>query len=128
MEAKSTAPTQVINILYVDLIDVRDSITRQLRLPMENGITWGDFELPDTLIAGSYRISAYTAWMRNGGVDSFFDQTIRVVSSGEQIINAKVEQHHTTFGQHYQPQLLSMELVNFYLMMIAGVVAFGNLV
>lgn len=90
-EAKSAMPSQISNVLYVELIDMRDSITRQLRLPMENGITWGDFALPDSLIAGTYRIRAYTEWMRNEGPDSFFDKTISVVAADEKMVMAQVE-------------------------------------
>ncbi|GAB3932572.1 TonB-dependent receptor [Mucilaginibacter myungsuensis] len=63
-------------ILYVDLINDRDSIKQSLKLMVSNGIAWGDFSLADTLRAGNYRVRAYTNYMRNAGGDYFFDKTL----------------------------------------------------
>lgn len=72
------------SVLNVELIDGRDSIKRAIKLPVQNGVTWGDFALPDSLEAGSYRIRAYTNYMRNAGEDYFFDKTIQI---GNAVIN-----------------------------------------
>jgi TonB-dependent SusC/RagA subfamily outer membrane receptor len=79
--AKTSAPSTISNMLYVELIDQDDSIKRQIMLPMESGITWGDFKLPDSLSEGNYRIRAYTQWMRNAGPAFFFDKTIKIGNS-----------------------------------------------
>ncbi len=68
-------------ILNVDLIDDKDSVKQSVKLPVLNGLTWGDFALPDTFKEGNYRIRAYTNWMRNAGEDYFFDKTITIVNS-----------------------------------------------
>jgi len=62
-------------IIYVDLINDRDSIKQTLKLPLTNGTASGDFSLPDTLKAGNYRLRAYTNYMRNAGSEYFFDKT-----------------------------------------------------
>ncbi|MES2651558.1 MAG: TonB-dependent receptor [Bacteroidota bacterium] len=77
-DARTSQPALESNILYVELISETDSISKQLRLPMENGISWGDFKLPDTLVEGNYRIRAYTQLMRNAGPDFFFDKAIKI--------------------------------------------------
>ncbi|MEN0056683.1 MAG: TonB-dependent receptor plug domain-containing protein [Mucilaginibacter sp.] len=69
------------DILNVDLIDENDSIKRSIKLPLQSGLTNGDFALPDTLQEGNYRIRAYTNWMRNFGDAYFFDKTITIVNS-----------------------------------------------
>ncbi len=69
-------PSTLSKILYVDLINERDSLKRSLRLQVDSGAAWGDFVLGDTLREGNYRIRAYTKWMRNFGEEYFFDQTI----------------------------------------------------
>ena len=61
--------------LYVDLISDQDSLVKSLKLPIITGMAVGDFELGDDLREGSYRIRAYTQWMRNAGPDYFFDHT-----------------------------------------------------
>jgi TonB-dependent SusC/RagA subfamily outer membrane receptor len=76
--SRTSAPSAISNILYVELINDRDSITKQLKLPMQSGITWGDFKITDSLKEGNYRIRAYTQWMRNAGPDFFFDKMIKI--------------------------------------------------
>ncbi|MDF3077906.1 MAG: TonB-dependent receptor [Sphingobacteriaceae bacterium] len=65
-------------VLYVDLINDKDSISQSLRLPVAAGLAWGNIQLADTLQEGNYRIRAYTNYMRNFGDEYFFDKTIAV--------------------------------------------------
>lgn len=74
-------PSDISKVLYVELINEKNSVKTQLKLPMQSGITWGDFKLPDTLSEGNYRIRAYTQWMRNAGAEYFFDKTIKIGNS-----------------------------------------------
>jgi hypothetical protein len=80
-DTKTAALTTLSQILYVELIDERDSLKQQLKLPLLNGIGWNDFKLPDSLSEGNYRIRAYTQLMRNAGPDFFFDKTIKIGNS-----------------------------------------------
>jgi hypothetical protein len=64
--------------LYVDLINEKDSVVKDLKLPVTSGMVVGDFILGDDYKQGSYRIRAYTQWMRNAGEDYFFDHTFTV--------------------------------------------------
>lgn len=73
--------TPLSTILYVELINQNNGIEKKIQLPMQNGLTWGDFKLTDTLSEGNYRIRAYTRWMRNAGPNFFFDKTIKIGSS-----------------------------------------------
>ena len=81
INAKTGLPSTISNLLYEELINEMDSVTKQLKLPMRSGITWGDFKLVDSLKEGNYRIRAYTQWMRNAGTAFFFDKTIKVGNS-----------------------------------------------
>ncbi len=81
VNAKTGLPSTISGLLYVELINEKDSITKQLKLPMRSGITWGDFKLTDSLSEGNYRIRAYTQWMRNAGADFYFDKTIKIGNS-----------------------------------------------
>ncbi|MBC7398958.1 MAG: hypothetical protein H7289_03360, partial [Mucilaginibacter sp.] len=64
--------------LYVELITEKDSVIRALKLPITSGMVMGDFTLGDDFKEGSYRIRAYTQWMRNAGEEYFFDRTFTV--------------------------------------------------
>ncbi|RYG19494.1 MAG: TonB-dependent receptor, partial [Chitinophagaceae bacterium] len=78
INSKTLAPTDLSKIIYVDLINEKDSLQRHIKLPLAAGITWGDFKLPDSLNEGNYRIRAYTNYMRNFGAEFFFDKTIKI--------------------------------------------------
>jgi len=73
-------PSTMSNVLHVDLIDKNDMLLKSISLQLTNGTGWGDFALADTLPKGSYRIRAYTEWMRNDKRPYFFDQYISVSS------------------------------------------------
>ena len=68
-------------ILYVELINDKDSVKQSLKLPLVLGLASGDFTLADSLKEGNYRIRAYTTWMRNFGEEYFFDKTFTVGNS-----------------------------------------------
>lgn len=71
----------ISNILYVELINTQDKVVLSRRLPAVSGLSVGDFKLPDTLAEGSYRIRAYTNWMRNFDEALFFDRTLLIGNS-----------------------------------------------
>lgn len=76
--------------VYVELINERDSLLQQLKLPVTSGMVMGNFILKDDYPQGSYRLRAYTQWMRNAGEEYFYDHTFLVgdVAGGEIIAKA----------------------------------------
>lgn len=81
VNAEKNELSALSKILYVDLINDKDSVKQSLKLPLTLGLAWGDFTLADSLKEGNYRIRAYTTWMRNFGEEYFFDKTITVGNS-----------------------------------------------
>jgi len=81
VNAKTGLPSTISGLIYIELVTEKDSIAKQLKLPMRSGITWGDFKLTDSLSEGNYRIRAYTQWMRNAGPEFYFDKTIKIGNS-----------------------------------------------
>lgn len=73
-------PSTVSGVLHVDLIDKNDAPLQSINLKLNGGSGWGDFTLPDSLQKGTYRIRAYTQWMRNDSHPNFFEQYISVSS------------------------------------------------
>ena len=76
-------------IVNVELVDQDDSVKQRLRIPLTDGLGWGDFALADTVKEGNYRMRAYTNWMRNAGDDYFFDKTIYIGNSIADNMSAK---------------------------------------
>ncbi|AYL97862.1 carboxypeptidase-like regulatory domain-containing protein [Mucilaginibacter celer] len=69
--AHSLTPSVKSGIMYVTIITDSNKVVKQQRLPVENGLTWGNISLDD-LPAGNYVLTAYTQWMQNFSKDGFF--------------------------------------------------------
>ncbi|HWI94243.1 MAG TPA: hypothetical protein VNT20_23380 [Flavisolibacter sp.] len=65
------------NNLYVELIDPSASIMSRRVIRMDS-IGVGDFHLGDSISGGTYRIRAYTNWMRNFGNRFVFEKEVYV--------------------------------------------------
>ncbi len=70
--------SKISGVLHVDLIGIDNKANQSIKLQLVNGICWGDFALPDSLPQGTYRVRAYTRWMRNAGDDSYFEKAIPI--------------------------------------------------
>jgi hypothetical protein len=100
--------SDISKILYVELINEKDSLKKQLRLPVGGGITWGDFKLPDSLAEGNYRIRAYTQWMRNAGPEFYFDKTIKIGNSWANTVFTKT---NYTFSKENSAEKVQADIV-----------------
>ncbi|MGY4385866.1 hypothetical protein ACVWYN_002914 [Pedobacter sp. UYP24] len=67
-------------VLYIDLINERDSVQKSLKLEIVNGVVYGNFALSGDLEEGLIRLRAYTKWMRNFSTDYFFDKTLLILN------------------------------------------------
>ncbi|HEX3384787.1 MAG TPA: TonB-dependent receptor plug domain-containing protein [Mucilaginibacter sp.] len=70
-------PSRIGGILHVDLINTKNKVDQSIKLQSADGVSWGDFALPDSLPKGNYRVRAWTEWMRNDP-GSFFEKVIPV--------------------------------------------------
>jgi len=66
------------DVAHVDMVDEQNHPVKTLKLLVNTGTISGDFVLGDDIKAGNYRIRAYTQWMRNEGVEYFFDRTFTI--------------------------------------------------
>jgi hypothetical protein len=93
--------------LYVELVTEQDSLIKTLKLPITTGMVVGNFPLGDELRAGSYRIRAYTQWMRNAGDEYFFDKTFTVGDLASTIVTKADYQYKTINNKPELNALLS---------------------
>jgi MG2 domain len=75
MEASLHALDSQSRVVYVELINDAQTIVNRKVLYAAGGITFADFQLPDTLREGRYLIRAYTNYMRNAGEDFYFTKS-----------------------------------------------------
>lgn len=64
--------------LYVELINSRGDLLKKQMHRSENGISWGDFKLSDSIPDGNYMIRAYTNPMREMGENYLFNRQIYI--------------------------------------------------
>lgn len=87
--------SQLSGALYVDLINGKDSLVTELKLPLVAGMATGNLTLSDELKEGSYRIRAYTRWMMNAGPDYFFDRSFSIGDGYTKDVIPKVSYKYT---------------------------------
>lgn len=80
MEGSLHTLDSLSRVVYVDLIDDNHHVFRQQMFFSPDGVTYGDFQLPDTLQEGRYAIRAYTNYMKNFSEDFFFTKEFSVLN------------------------------------------------
>lgn len=80
MEASLHSLDSQSRVVYVELIDETKTVFKRQMLFADGGLTFGDFQLPDTLQEGNYAIRAYTNYMKNAGEDFFFTKEFSVLN------------------------------------------------
>ena len=72
-------PSALSKIIYVDVLNSRDSVMNSLQLQVKNGVAWSDIPLSQyNYSKGNYHIIAYTNWMNNNDPAYFFSKTITI--------------------------------------------------
>ena len=105
--ASDLKPSQISDILYVELISPKGTVMSTLNLVAKKGKAQGDFALQDEISGGLYKIKAYTKWQLNEKSPAFFEKEIQIQKvtiptlkmkldfekkaySKEDIVNAKI--------------------------------------
>lgn len=78
--AEKNEPSQLSKVLYVDFINQKNKIVSSLKLEVIDGFANGNINLADTLGSGTYRVRAYTNYMRNYNASFFFEKSIEIGS------------------------------------------------
>jgi len=66
-------------VAYAELVD--DTIGKvQIKVALKNGTGEGLMQVPTNLPTGNYRLVAYTQFMRNEGVEVFFEKNVGVIN------------------------------------------------
>ncbi|TDQ07697.1 carboxypeptidase-like regulatory domain-containing protein [Pedobacter metabolipauper] len=72
-------PSMLSKIVYVDVLNSRDSLVQRIMLPAVNSMANGNIPLtPGTYKQDNYHIRAYTQWMMNFGEEYFFHKNVPI--------------------------------------------------
>ncbi|HAK31064.1 MAG TPA: hypothetical protein DCO90_17885 [Sphingobacterium sp.] len=91
----TTAPFNYLSnmskIANVELISPTNKIIKSIKIPITLGLSIGDFNLPDTLEEGSYRVRSFTRWMQNDSVANFYERVVPITNGRSDHIITKSE-------------------------------------
>jgi hypothetical protein len=75
-------PSLLSKVVYVDVLNSKDSLVKKMKLPVTGSTALGDITLNKTFFKqGNYHIRAYTNYMRNFDPAYFFNKTITLGTS-----------------------------------------------
>jgi hypothetical protein len=94
-------------VAYVELINDSKAILQRKVLYISNGVTYGDFQLPDSLTQGKYVIRAYTNYMKNVGEDFFFIREFSILKNmqgEEQVASTLIKFNPDSIALQFFPE------------------------
>ncbi|HLK28455.1 MAG TPA: hypothetical protein VKT28_07730 [Puia sp.] len=86
VDATFHQPLNLSKLAYVEIIGDSNKPVLQAKIFLKNGIGGGSFYLPLNINSGSYKLRAYTNWMKNYSAEFFFEKEIAIVNPKKQII------------------------------------------
>ncbi len=108
--------SELSSLLYIELIDEEGTPIHQIKIGLRKGRGSGSIKINPEWMSSTYRIVAYTKWMRNYG--SFFEQKLLVLNPYTRLTNnyeisgdpIKIEEPHQK-GETFGPlQNISMDM------------------
>ncbi|QMW04269.1 hypothetical protein [Spirosoma foliorum] len=73
-------PLDVSKVAYLELLDSEQKSVLQTKVSLAANAGNGSVFLPASLQSGTYRLRAYTNWMKNFGSDFFFEKRLTIVN------------------------------------------------
>ncbi len=80
VDASSHTPLELSKVAYVEVIDSSNQKILQAKIALNKAEGFGSFYLPLTLNSGSYKLRAYTNWMKNFDAGFFFEKIITIIN------------------------------------------------
>ena len=80
LDIKESRLSNLSKVGYVELIGKGGESVFRHKVLLQNGVGNGDFFLPTEVPSGTYKLVAYTQWMRNQGQASFYQSNITIVN------------------------------------------------
>ncbi|WP_091869386.1 hypothetical protein [Pricia antarctica] len=78
--AKTNSASSISKIAYVELVAENGKSVFRHKIFLEQGRGQGDFFVPVSVKSGNYKLVGYTQWMKNRGIDHFFQGDISIVN------------------------------------------------
>tara|TARA_R110002051_G_scaffold111608_2_gene184217 strand:- start:19926 stop:20909 length:984 start_codon:yes stop_codon:yes gene_type:complete len=72
--------SDISKVAYLELVGENKNVIFKHKIILENGIGNGDFFIPSDVPSGNYKLIAYTNWLKNDGINSFFQNDITIIN------------------------------------------------
>jgi alpha-2-macroglobulin-like protein len=114
LNANTNIPSNISDVVYVELIDPKGNVATKLDLPVIEGTANGDFALAGSVPGGLYQVRAYTNWMKNFGADNFFrkELTIQRIVTPRLLLKLDFEKESYGAGEQVSANLEIKNLKN----------------
>lgn len=84
VNAATHLPDNLSHNLFVELYDTSNENIALRVLNLENGLAWGDIQIPDSIPDGNYVVRAYTTWMLNFDSDNIYEAPVYIENLEEE--------------------------------------------
>ncbi len=81
VDAYLNRPFSLSKVAYVEILNRESKPVLQGKILLQRGAGNGSFFIPLYLPSGSYKIRAYTNWMKNYGPEYYFEKNITIVNT-----------------------------------------------
>jgi hypothetical protein len=81
VDAGAHRPVDLSKVGYLEWLDKDNRPVLQAKIALRDGHGDGSVYFPLTIHSGHYKLRAYTSWMKNFGVEGFFEKDITVVNA-----------------------------------------------
>ncbi|WP_422083319.1 hypothetical protein [Ulvibacterium sp.] len=95
LERGNGSLSKLSKIAYVELVGPGGDPIFKHKILLEKGVGYGDFFMPTSIGSGTYKILAYTHWMRNQNQSDFYQGDIAIVNP--YLANQDIFQKTTSF-------------------------------
>ncbi|WP_190809178.1 hypothetical protein [Flagellimonas sp. S3867] len=96
-------PSSFSKIAYVEMVSEDGQVLFRQKLRLDNGLGQGDFFVPANTPSGNYKLLGYTKWMKNSGINCFFQSDVGIINpfqnNQDAILGREVVDTETRSGQ-----------------------------
>ncbi len=97
-------PIDISKVAYLELVSTDQKAILQAKIELKKGSGNGSFLLPLSVNSGSYKIRAYTNWMKNFSADYFFEKPVTIINTQKKAGLPPVDNTIPAFDIHFFPE------------------------
>ena len=79
-DTKTKDFSSISKIGYLEMVSEDGVSIFKHKITLENGVGYGDYSMPGDIKSGSYKLFAYTNWMKNEPTTNFFETDLVVIN------------------------------------------------